>query len=97
MTRLIKEAINDKNLSYQRFVKNKELRLKRLRSLRINLNNTIETTKEQYFANIANKLSNPNISSKNYWSILKSFLKDKKVSCIPPIFHENRFITVFFC
>ena len=56
---------------------------------------TIETAKQQYFAKIAKKVSDPNISSKTYWSILKCFLTDKKVSCIPPIFHKNRFITNF--
>ena len=29
-----------------------------------------ETTKQQYFAKNAKTLSDPNISSKNYWSIL---------------------------
>ena len=35
---------------------------------------------------MAQKLSDPNISSKMYWSILKSCLMDKKILCIPPIF-----------
>ena len=56
---------------------------------------TIETAKQQYFAKIAKKVSDPNYSSKTYWSILKCFLTDKKVPCIPPIFHKNRFITNF--
>ena len=74
---------------------NNDINLERFRSLQNNLANTIETTKQQYFAKIAKKLSDPNISSKTYWSILKYFLTDKKVPCIPPIFHENRFITDF--
>ena len=56
------------------------------------MTNAIETAKQQYFAKIAKKLSDPNIS---YCSILKCFLTDKKVPCIPPIFHENRFIIDF--
>ena len=40
------------------------------------------------------KLSDPNIISDTYWSILKCFLTGKKVPCIPTIFHENRFITI---
>ena len=56
------------------------------------MTNAIETAKQQYFAKIAKKLSDPNIS---YCSILKCFLTDKKVPCIPPIFHKNRFITNF--
>ena len=30
-----------------------------------------------------------------YWSLLKIFLNNKKISLIPPLFHENRFITDF--
>ena len=56
---------------------------------------TTETAKQQYFAKIAKKLSDPNISSKTYWPILKCFLTGEKVPCILPIFHENRFIIDF--
>ena len=56
---------------------------------------TTETAKQQYFAKIAKKLSDPNISSKTYWSILKCFLTGENVPCILPIFHENRFIIDF--
>ena len=31
-------------------------------------------------------------STKTYWSILKSFLNNKKIPCIPPPFHQNRYI-----
>ena len=32
---------------------------------------------------------------KTYWSILETFLNNKKIPCIPPLFHENKFITGF--
>ena len=59
------------------------------------MSNLIETSKQKYFSKIAKKLSDPSISSKTYWSILKSFLTGKKVPFIPPIFHENNFNTDF--
>ena len=59
------------------------------------MSSLIETSKQEYFSKIAEKLSDPSISSKIYWSIFKSFLTGKKVPCIPPIFHENKFITDF--
>ena len=34
-------------------------------------------------------------SAKTYWSILKRFLNDKRIPCIPPLFHDNKFITDF--
>ena len=78
MTRFIKKAIKDKNLFYQCFVKNTDFtnnhsNLEVFCSLQNNLTITIETAKQQYFAKIAKKLSNLNISSKTYWSILKCF------------------------
>ena len=44
---------------------------------------------------MTNKLINTQKSSKAYWSLLKGFLNNKKVPLIPPLFHENRFITDF--
>ena len=34
-------------------------------------------------------------SPKSYWSILKTFLNDKKIPCIPPLIHDDKFITNF--
>ena len=95
MTRLIKKTIKDKNVFHQRFVKNTDFtnndsNLKRFCLLQNNLTITIDTAKQQYFAKIAKKLSDPNISSKTYWSILECFLTGKKVSCIPPTFSRKQ-------
>ena len=38
---------------------------------------------------------NPLTSTKTYWSILKSFFSNKKIPCIPPLFHQNRYITKY--
>ena len=40
---------------------------------------------------MSQKLSNTATSSKAYWSILKTFLNEKKILCIPPVFHDNKF------
>ena len=44
---------------------------------------------------MTNKLTNAEKSSKAYWSILKSFLNNKKITLIPSLFYENCFITNF--
>ena len=44
---------------------------------------------------MSQKLSNKATSSKAYWSILKTFLNDKKIPCIPPVFHSNKFVIDF--
>ena len=69
--------------------------LEKFSSLQKNLSSLIETSKQEYFSKIAKKLSDPNTSSKTYWSILKSLLTGEKVPYIPPIFHDNKFITDF--
>ena len=55
MTKLSKKAIKDKNLFYQRFVKNanftnNDSNLERFCSLQNNLTITTKTAKQQYFA-----------------------------------------------
>ena len=67
----------------------------RLKFLQERLSTTIESSKERYYARIANRLNNTKKSSKTYCSLLKIFLNNRKISLIPPLFHENRFITDF--
>ena len=57
--------------------------------------NSIDTgnSKTKYYFKLANKLSSKKLNQKCYWSILKSFLNGKKIPCIPPIFHNDNFIT----
>ena len=49
----------------------------------------IDDSKNNYCSRLANKLLNVQINSKPYWSILKTFLNNKKLPIIPPLFHEN--------
>ena len=51
----------------------------------------IEKSKNNYYSKLSQKLSNKATCSKAYWSILKTFLNDKKIPCIPPVFH-NKFV-----
>ena len=67
----------------------------KFKSLQKQLNVSIENSKQSYYSKLSNKLANPATSSKIYWSILKTFLNNKKVPCIPPLLHENKFITNF--
>ena len=56
---------------------------------------SIEQSKEKYYTKLSSRLADPLTSPKTYWSILKTFLNNKKIPCIPPLFHENKFITDF--
>ena len=46
-----------------------------------------------YYENLAKKLNNPLLQAKAYWSILKAFYNDKKISQIPPLLVDNKFLT----
>ena len=35
------------------------------------------------------------ISTKTYWPTVKSFLNNKKIPCIPPLFYQNRYFTKY--
>ena len=44
---------------------------------------------------MTNELINTQKNSEAYWSLLEGFLNNKQIPLIPPLFHENRFITDF--
>ena len=54
-----------------------------------------ESNKKRYYLHISKKLMDPMTSAKTYWPILKSFLNSKKIPCIPPLFHQNKYVTDF--
>ena len=44
---------------------------------------------------ITQRLGDPNNSSKCYWSLLKILLKEKKIPCVSPLFHGDKYIVDF--
>ena len=46
-------------------------------------------------SNFLEKLAVNKINSKCYWSILKSFLNNKKIPSIPPLVHNSQFVVSF--
>ena len=93
----MKTLIQEKNATYKIYRHNKDNPdlIYRLQLLQERLNTSIESSKERYYARIANRLSNTQKSTKTYWPLLKIFLSNKKIPLIPPLFHENCFITDF--
>ena len=55
----------------------------------------IKTSKQKCYCRMTNKIIKIQKSSKVYWSLLKSILNNKKIIFIPPLFHDNCFITDF--
>ena len=67
----------------------------KFKTLQYQLNISIEESKGKYYTKLSSRLADHLTSPKTYWSILKTFLNNKKILCIPPLFHENKFITDF--
>ena len=93
----IKHLIQEKNNAYQLYRNNKANACFRNRSnfLQDSLKNPIEISEQKYYSRIANKLTMTRKCPKSYWSLLKVFLNNKKIPIIPPLFHENKFVTDF--
>ena len=94
ITSEIKKMIIEKNTVSKKSKKNPNKQIK-VRSLQRQLKILLEKSKRRYFFNLSKKLINPKASAKAYWSILKGFLTNKKIPCIPPFLHESKFITNF--
>ena len=97
MNHHIKNLILYKANFYKTFVsgKNSIFHLLTLHNLQNHLNQFIQKAKQNYLSKVAKKLSDPSTSTKCYWSLLKTLLNDKKIPCIPPIFHNNKYIADF--
>ena len=93
----IKHFIQEKNNSYQLYRNNRAnvCFRNRLNFLQDSLKNLIVMSKQKYYSRIANKLTMTRKSPKTSWPLLKLFLNNKKIPIIPPLFHENKFITDF--
>ena len=96
MNNEIKNLIIEKNLAYKSCCRfNRDVILfEKFKFLQNQLNASIENSKQTYYSKLSSKLANPVTSSKTYWSILKTFLNNKKFLAYL-LFHENKFITNF--
>ena len=93
----IKGLIQEKNIAKKcYFQNNKDIQLfRRFQYIQNLLTATTELSKEKFYSQISNKLMDPTTSPKAYWSILKTYLNNKKIPCISPIYHNNNYITDF--
>ena len=89
--------MTEKNLAFKSYRCSNRimLLLEEFKGLQYQLHISIKESKEKYYTKLSNRLVNPLSSPKTYWSILKTFLNNKKIPCIPPFFHENKFVTDF--
>ena len=97
INKTVKTLIEEKSKAYQLYKHNQQniALFEKFQSLQIQLNDLIEHRKQSYYSRLVDKLRDKKTSPKAYWSLLKRFLNNKKISCIPPLFHDNDFVTDF--
>ena len=92
MTEYIKSKIHWKKFIYKQYVNSSRNHADYdiLQQVISEVSELVDDAKSNYDDMLANKLSNPSTSSKTYWSILKTFFNNEKISLIPPIFIGNK-------
>ena len=90
ITTLLKRPIRKrKRLSRKAKQTNLERHWIKFRQLRNETNTMIRNSKQQFYDNIAEKLESKSLSSKDWWSTLKTFISPNLNSAIPPIESEG--------
>ena len=89
--------INEKNIIYKNYLKNNKTNhsFATFQSFQSQLSLLIVNLKNKYYSKVAKRLLDPSTSPKTYWSILKTFLNNKKIPVIPSILHDKKYITDF--
>ena len=93
MNNTIRKLMRKRNRVYKQYKKNKSNNLyDKFKKLRNEVVSNLRKSKNEYVSSLANKLKTPNLSSKDYWKTLKSFIKPSQTSSIPQLYHNNEYI-----
>ena len=76
-------------------VKNNTFCFHQFEFLQSKLNFLIEKSEWNYYPRLSKNSSDPMTSPKPYWSILKTFLNNKKIPYILPLLRDDTFIINF--
>ena len=96
MNKEIKNALRHKNRLYKRFISGgRQEDETNFREASKFISNLIEDTKSSYFTGLGEKLNDPLIGPKTYWSILKRLMNKVKIPTIPPLLVNGTFVTNF--
>ena len=93
MNNNIRKLMRRRNRLYKKYKKNKTTALyENFKQLRNEVTNNLRKAKKEYIESLASKLKTSNLSSKDYWKTLKSFIKPSQTSSIPPLQHGTEYI-----
>ena len=81
--------IDEKNKAWRLYIRSNknDSFFEKFTSLQIQLSDLIETRKQNYHFCLIEKFRHRDTSPKAYWSLLKTFLNNERIPCIPPIFY----------
>ena len=91
----IKQLIQEKSNTYKSYILSDINPRIFSKVPKTSLNVQVLPYKEKYYLRISKKLMDPANSPNAHWSILKTLLNNKKISCIPPLFHQGKYLTDF--
>ena len=97
ITNEIKTALRKKNRLYKKYIKNgRNIEdLNTLNNFSTIYTELVSSSKKTYFEKLANKIRDPHLGPKAYWSILNGFLGKVKIPSIPPLLVDSNFETNF--
>ena len=97
MTKVLKKVLRRKNRLFKKYVSGGRLAQDEavLRQATDEVSKLIDGTKKAYFKKLGEKLNDPQIGQKTYWSVLKRFLNKTKIPTIPPLLENGVFETDF--
>ena len=92
-----RKLLKDKNKLYKQYIINgrKEGHYEKLLNMPTNIATKALNSKKNYFNNLDEKLCDPKLNLKAYWSILKSFTNWRKVPIIPLLVINDHCVTNF--
>ena len=80
--------------AYSRDRNNTDL-FNKFQSLQAHLKTSVEESKQNYYSRLSNKLLGSKTSPKSYCLILKTFLNNRKIPCIPRLLYNGKFVMDF--
>ena len=89
--------IKSKHRAYHKFLSrgSRPEEKQHINRLRNETNRLIVNAKDDYFYNLGQKLSDPSLGPKSYWTVLNKILNKKKYTNIPPLLINDIFASNF--
>ena len=86
----IRKLRRKRNRFYRKYKKSKTVQnYSKFKKLRNDITSFLRKSKQDYTESLASKLESSNLSSKDYWNTLKSFIKPVQSSSEIPPLHQN--------